>query len=342
MLKIRNRLWKLLLFSGFLFVFCVLFGEGFSIDVQVDKNEIRFGESLTLAVTLTQEMSGFGGQRLGPVEISEIPGFDIVSRRSANNMTMINGVGQIQVQTIFELVPKGPGDYTIPAMSVKGPGGKIHTSKPIRVKVLPPSNSDETSTKEDSPGGEESEKRESIGLLKGILIVFFVIGLIVASPILLSWFMTRNSRPSTKWEEKPKEKSKEEISSVGISREQKKNEVKKPSVETVSEAEVVEVLEFDFEKEVNALKRLHSDVGPEFYRAYFDLFHKALLQKNKKLEPSMTPDELVKHLSALVLPAEVVRLKRIGNDWETVVFANSRPSRQFSAIHEDALVILKS
>ena len=98
----------------------------------------------------------------------------------------------------------------------------------------------------------------------------------------------------------------------------------------------------DFEQEVRTLKQLYPEAGSDFYRSYFDIFHRAILFLNPKLDNSMTPDELIKQLSRNLSPALAAKLKHIGMDWESVVFAKSRPSRSFSNIHEDATAVLKN
>ncbi len=325
-ISIKNAppVWAILL--PILVLWCGPSFAQFTINAQTDKTEVHFGESLNLILTVTQEMSSFSGTRLSPPQINEIPGFDIVSRRSSQNITMINNTGQVQLQTHFELVPQKAGDMTIPAFSFKAPDGKNYSTNAIRVKILPPAKaSEEEEEKETSASQpEESEEKGGIGFFKGVSIIVFVIMMILGAPILLSWLLNRDFRPSKRWEPELTELL--------------KTTEKTETVQT-SPSPPVSV---DFEREVRALKQLFPEAGGDFYRSYFDIFHRAILFLNPKLDISMTPDELIRHHSSILPPPLAAKLKHLGMDWEAVVFAKSRPSRSFSNIHEDATAVLQT
>lgn len=331
---------KLIFFSRLLllaYVFCLpgfLWGADFTLESQVDKTELHFGETLKLILTISQPFSGYGGASIGAPQISEIPGFDIVGQRTAQNMTVVNGVGTIQIQTVLELVPKGPGEAVIPSLSIKGPDGKLSSTKAIKIRIHPPA---KTSDKDSEPSASSAEPdeegpKQGVGFFKGMMVFFLAIGLVIAAPIFLSWVMNRDTKPTTRWlDEEEAEKGRK---------------VPVPPMASRQSAPVVTAapppVKFHFEQEVNSLKRQYPDTGTEFYRAYFDLLHRAVLSQSSRMDASMTPDELFKSLSHHLPQPIHQALKNIGNDWELIIFAHAKPSRNFSSIHDEALAILES
>jgi len=320
--------------------------QEYSINTQVDRTTVNFGESLNLTITLTQSLASTGGKGLGAPNINTIPGFDIISRQSAHNMTMVNGVGQIQVQSIFELVPQKAGDLVIPSLSVRGPDGKTSSTKEIPIKVKPPNEEPEQTKEKEStpPESDDTEQRSGMSLIKGAFIFFAVIALVIAAPIFLSWVLNRDTKKSRKWEEDTVE-AKSSSQAAVVDREyspaSEKEEVE-DAVIAPSLATEQKKIKIDFERDVEILKRMHPDVGVEFYRAYFDLLRRALLSRCPDIDPMMTPDEIVKRLTESSFPDVSVCARRLGNDWEAVAFAHTSPSRNFTAIHQDSQAVLKS
>ncbi|MFZ2958778.1 MAG: BatD family protein [Candidatus Ozemobacteraceae bacterium] len=193
-----------------IFPFSVAFGADFAIDAQVDKTEIKAGESLNLTVTVTQNISAFGGRAIGAPRISSIPGFDIVGQRSAQNMSFVNGAGMVQISLQLELVPQREGTLEIPVMTLNGPDGKAYSTKPITIVAHPPSEAKEdpsqgsdTSSSPGSAADVPGPENRGIGFFQGLLILAGIIALVLAAPLLLSWFMNRDRKPSSKWQEKP-------------------------------------------------------------------------------------------------------------------------------------------
>ena len=115
----------------------VLHAQSFSVSAEVDRNQIGFGESLNLVITVSQSLSAGVNHRISIPAVSSIPGFDIAGTRSGQSTSFVNGVGQTQSQILYELVPQNAGKITIPAFSFKDPEGNIHSTKPIEVEVLP-------------------------------------------------------------------------------------------------------------------------------------------------------------------------------------------------------------
>ncbi|NLI75579.1 MAG: protein BatD, partial [Candidatus Riflebacteria bacterium] len=179
----------------------------FSIEATVDRTKVKFGESLQLVITVTQSLGSGGGERLGAPQVSKIPGFDIAGQRTSHNMTIINGVGQVQLQTVVELVPQEPGNFNIPALQLQGPDGKVHATKPIAVTVLPPAPDEEAAAAGGSPADDAAAADESGEVPAGsrvgkiLVVALFVLGAIIGAPILLSFLLNRGARPSTRWQD---------------------------------------------------------------------------------------------------------------------------------------------
>jgi hypothetical protein len=174
-----------------------LLAADFTVEAQVDRNQVSFGESLNLVVTITQSLSSGRTQRLSVPAIDSIPGFDIASTRSGQSTRFINGVGQASSQVVYELVPQQPGKVVIPAFSFKDPDGNTRSTQPIDVEVMAPAPEQEP----ERAGAEQPavSASSSSGLFKGLLFVGLVLGCIVAIPFVLAAFFNRNVKPSTRW-----------------------------------------------------------------------------------------------------------------------------------------------
>ena len=169
------------------------YAAGFSINAEVDRTEVAFGESLQLVITIVQETGGMFGSSIGAPKLAQIPGFDIAGQSSSHNMTIVNGVGQVQVQTVLELVPQGPGKKEIPSLTVRGPDGKSYSTNPITVTILKPS---ESPTSEPEATEDVTSSEHGIGFRTGLFLVFLVIALVIAVPLVFSWFLNRNRKPN--------------------------------------------------------------------------------------------------------------------------------------------------
>ncbi|OQA05247.1 MAG: hypothetical protein BWY66_02614 [bacterium ADurb.Bin374] len=311
-----------------------------SLDAEVDRTTVKFGESLTLTLTLAQGISAGGGRQIVTPNVDSIPDFDIAGRRSEQNMSFINGVGQLQVRTSLELVPRGPGDFTIPAMGFKLPDGRSVSSKAIRVKVLPPEDEKAAGQGSAQPAAPEDDDTSRVAntgrmsLFKAFSMLLLITAAVICLPILLSWYMSRRSAS-------PRTRTAAAISgdtgSAAVASDSTVVEdarivaAARPSVETV-----------DFEREVERLKIEYKEPTLEFYRVYFDIFHKALVSANPRMKPEQTPDELRLTAEEHFPPAVSSRMKPVVDEWEGVTYARMLPSRAFSALHDDARTIVRS
>ncbi|HOY68962.1 MAG TPA: BatD family protein [Candidatus Ozemobacteraceae bacterium] len=308
-----------------------------SLEAETDRTTVKFGESLTLSVTLSQAIGGAAPGRIVTPNIESIPDFDIAGRQTSQNMSFINGVGSLQIRTVLELVPRGPGNFTIPALSLKLPDGRSVSSKPIAVKVLPPSEEAPGAATEAAPPAEDDTARVSgnggMSLVTAALVLVLVVALVIGLPILLSWYLSRRAeRPSR--------------TDAGSGN--KPAATVRPTADREDppeEAEIVPVVKHpgspvEFDREIERLKREFPDVGLEFYRKYYDILHGALVGSHAKLGAMKTPDELRRTMEGVVPPAVAARLNEVFEEWEGVTYARILPTRGFQAILEDSRALL--
>lgn len=288
----------------------------YEIDAQVDKTEVAFGESLTLVISITQQIGSGGTIRAMTPNIEQIPGFDIASQRTGHSTSYINGRGVSRSQVAYELVPREPGDKEIPSFSFKDPEGKMYNSDPIKVKVLPPTAEPAQEPVAEPPAAPGKSGSMFYALLAGGLFFF----LLVAVPVIVAQFTAKNQNERNS-----------NIEDAVIVEEKSAAPPARP----------VPAEKIDFLASLRDLKKRFPEVDAEFYRHFFALFKRALIAANKALSDDMTPDELLSRLRTLV-PGEDLKsaTTRLAADIETVMYAGGLPARQFSAIEEDARSIL--
>jgi|GEM_PF-928266 len=308
--------------------------QNIALDAEVDRTTVKFGESLTLTLTLSQAISGTSPGRVMAPNIDSVPNFDVAGRRTTQNMSFVNGVGNLQIQTSLELVPRGPGDFTIPTLSLKLPDGRRVSSKAISVKVLPPEDEPAQAAGAGSAAGPAvagDDDTASVGdqggmsVMKAFFMLLGIVAIVICLPILLSWYMSTRSA-SSRHAGKPEDSGMSEAAEEAT---------------IVSDVKTAE-LPIDFDREVDRLKREVPETGLEFYRIYFDLYHKAFVTSHVRLDAMKTPDELRRAGEAMLPPTVSSRLRAVFEDWEGVTYARLVPSRQFVAIHDDARAILRA
>ena len=300
----------------------------YDIKAEVDRTEVAFGEALTLAVTITQELGTGGNMRMITPNIKQIPGFDIASSRSSQSTRFVNNYGYASNQIVFELVPREPGKKTIPAISFKDPEGKMHSTDPIEITVLPPN---EPTTEEEpaNEGEKESQNESSASLFKGLVIAGIIFAFLIAVPFILSSFLSSSRNAAESQESKNEPSGNVEVSEAEIIEEK----VEKPKPVSKS---------FDFIAELKELKKRYNEFDKEFCSEYFALFKKAAVSKNTALSEDLTPDELLNKVSELSDSNGVKEaLQRLAVDMEMVMYAGQKPARNFKAIEEDVGLILR-
>jgi hypothetical protein len=307
-----------------------------SIEAEVDRNEVGFGESLNLVVTLTQELGSGRTQTIGLPRISSIPGFDIASTRSGQSTSFINGVGQARSQVLYELVPQEPGKFTIPAFSFSDGSGQSFTTKPIEVTVLPPSpQSEKPEEDRPSPSSPVSDS-EGSAFFKALLVLGLLLAAIVA-PIMILSALAGQRKPAAGQPGGHAAASQSPVKS------------REPAIE---DAEVVANSAsssplprqaVNFPAEVERLKRQHSEADKIFYQQYFQLFGRAALAGSHDLSESMTSDEMLAKAGEMC-HSDTARqaCRRLAGDIELTLYANRAPARAFSAIDADAREIINA
>lgn len=317
---------------------------GFSINAEVDRNQVGFGESLNLVITITQSLNSGVTQRINIPALNNIPGFDIASTRSGQSTSFINGVGQTQSQVVYELVPQQPGKVTIPGFSFKDADGDEHSSKPIEVTVAPQVTEPETPAEEPPPAAENSSTGS---MFKGLLLVGLILGCIVALPFVLSAFFNRNIKPSTRWNEASAQGAGvgKNAAAGGLVQNQPRQVVEEAVIITDGARQSVanKQQRIDFASLVARLKRENPDANGAFYKKYFDLFRDAALGECRSLSADMTSDEMFKKVCELATAENITQAsRRLSADLEMVMYANRAPARAFSAIDADAMEIINA
>jgi hypothetical protein len=113
-----------------LWLAAVVPGRATTLTASLDRDTISLGESATLSLTVA------GGE---PAEVPRpptVPNLEFQYGGAANQVHVINGQVNSAVIYNFTVVPRQPGDYTIPAFAVAVGAERLVTS-PVTLKVLP-------------------------------------------------------------------------------------------------------------------------------------------------------------------------------------------------------------
>ena len=306
-------------------------GFALTIDAEVDRTEVGFGESLNLVVTLTQDLGPGQGQTFSMPRIGSIPGFDIASTRSGQSTSYINGVGSARTQVLYELVPQEPGKFTIPAFSFADGSGQTHTTKAIEITVLPPA-AQESAESEETPASKTPEAGKEGSVIFTVLLVAGLMLAAVIAPFLIlsAVFNKRNPSAGRGHEHSAGNSAANAVEDAEII-------AAAPASTPVSRQSV------DFAGEVARLKRQHPEADKTFYQKYFQLFGKAALAGSSNLSESMTSDEMLAKASAMC-ESDAARqaCRRLAGDVELTLYANRQPARAFAAIDADAREIINA
>lgn len=124
------RFWRLALAVAGLMLLASLACAAPAFDTSLDRDTIRFGETTTLSMVFTDCSPD------GQPTLPSIAGLESVGTGESTQVQFgTGGVSQTATYTV-ELRPTHPGDFTIPALSIKLKGVQL-ASKPLRLKVLP-------------------------------------------------------------------------------------------------------------------------------------------------------------------------------------------------------------
>lgn len=102
-----------------------------SFTATLDRDTITLGEQATLALTVD------GGSLRAEPAMPELPNLQMTYIGPSSSFSVINGQVSSSVTYNFNVVPKQPGDYTIPALTVEVGGEKL-SSQPLTLRVLKP------------------------------------------------------------------------------------------------------------------------------------------------------------------------------------------------------------
>lgn len=311
---------------------------GFTVDAQVDRNEVGFGESFTLAVTLSQSLTAGRTNRLNMPAIESIPGFDIASTRSGQSTTYINGVGQTRSQIVYELVPQQPGKAIIPAFSFQDSNGDTVTTDPIEINVQAPDEAPEDKPTQPQPAVAGSDGGS---MFRSLLLAGLVIGGTVALLFIFSAFFDRKGSFSS-----PRQQNNGDSQSAQPGQENSEktaNKIEDAEVVTASEFVAAHRQRVNFFEAVAKLKRQYPDADSAFYTEYFTIFKNAMLGNSGAVSADMTMDELFHKVCSINSREDVaLACKRLAGDMELVMYANRPPSRSFNHIDTDAREIINA
>ena len=347
------------------FITNMTFAADISISTSVDRNDVEFGDTIELTVSIKKPLENqpinrnfgnggfsfsfnsmnFSGTDDVDFNIENIPDFDIISRRQSTQSRMINGVGESIQQIILGLVPQKEGSLVIPAFSMKDKDGKEHSSKPIIINVKKVEDDPEDEKEEEKSNvtasgtgnntsdnnskltPEEAEKK-NFEQIKSIFTLSFSLIAIMIVIIVLIHFLALKSNNS------------KNNSNVVEDAQIVKEEVKKKE-ETLKKEEVVE--EVNFSSIAASLKVQYKEVSNEFYRKYFELFKTACCYRNKVLSQDMTYDELLGKCNEFAGTDNIKQAtSRLAFDIETVMYANGMPNRQLLNIESDIKEVLNA
>jgi len=337
-----SRIWCLLLLL--LSLSTALHAQSFSVSAEVDRNQIGFGESLNLVITVSQSLSAGVNHRISIPAVSSIPGFDIAGTRSGQSTSFVNGVGQTQSQILYELVPQNAGKITIPAFSFKDPEGNIHSTKPIEVEVLPAAAEPEKPA-EQSPA-KEPRSDSANSLFRALFVLGLILAGLVALPFVISAFFSRTEVSSVSGNQSGAGNA-GFVSDSGSTGQKKgfdgRGQIEDAIVEPAGSLDKSRPAGINFADAVARLKREFHDADSAFYRRYFELFRQAAISHSSSLTENMTADELFRRINETVtFDAVKVASHRLSADLELVMYANRPPARAFSAIDADANEIIRA
>ena len=126
-----RQCWLKLLLLGLTGLFAGFSGRGATFTASLDRDNISLGEMANLALTCN------GGQPAGEPALPAMPNLQIAYVGPSSQFSVINGQVSSSVTYNFRVVPRQPGDYTIPAVTVEVAGQKL-TSQPLTLRVTRP------------------------------------------------------------------------------------------------------------------------------------------------------------------------------------------------------------
>jgi hypothetical protein len=115
------------LIIGFLLAATRIFAD-VSVVASVDKNQVSFGESVTLTIAVQGTQSGT------PPAIPKVDGLTFDGPSTQNNFSFNNGQTSQSITFTYQVTPGRTGEFTIPTIAVNV-GGKTYSTTPIKLVV---------------------------------------------------------------------------------------------------------------------------------------------------------------------------------------------------------------
>ena len=107
------------------------FADQLSVQAQVDRSELKVGETLTFAVTIA------GPIREPPkLELTSLEGFQVVSTGQSQQIQLRGKEIEQALTLTYVLAPAHEGTYTLGPVKVEVQG-QVYETQPIQVKVMP-------------------------------------------------------------------------------------------------------------------------------------------------------------------------------------------------------------
>lgn len=153
--NVEYVIWKIKTFAMFLFftfyfsLFTFVYAD-ISINASVDRDRVAFGESVSLQVNVSGDVSN-----LPPPALPALADFNVYSSGTSQNISFANGKVSSSRTYNFVLSPNKPGKFTIGPVSLTV-DGKTYSTEPINIEVL----STGTSSVGSAPPQEQSGKQQ--------------------------------------------------------------------------------------------------------------------------------------------------------------------------------------
>lgn len=132
------------------------YSQDLSFQAEVNSDTVALGSSLQLTLTIN------GTQKVSPIQLPELDGFDVQYLGPSRRVSIVNGQTTSSIAFSYSLFPLEVGQFRIPALQIIISGQTL-TTQPIDINVV------------DSPGGLLGQDyRENIGLKDKIFLVMKV------------------------------------------------------------------------------------------------------------------------------------------------------------------------
>ena len=127
---VKSSIQLLLLVTGLYLALGRLAGAA-SVNASLASPTVALGETVALTISFD------GVASAGAPQLPALPNFQVVGSSQGTEMNFANGVTQQRQNFTYQLSPRQPGDFTIPAFQVQA-GGQTFTTRALALKVVKP------------------------------------------------------------------------------------------------------------------------------------------------------------------------------------------------------------